>query len=124
MIQRARGFTLVEMLLALAILAALSVAAVTVLQNVMRADTLTRDKGERIQTLQQTFSQMAADFSQIIPAAAATARACFLPDAFSSAATTGRSLLAATVGPTLWGFCRVRKFRTSATACAAATWSV
>lgn len=67
MIQRARGFTLVEMLLALAILAALSVAAVTVLQNVMRADTLTRDKGERIQTLQQTFSQMAADFSQIIP---------------------------------------------------------
>ena len=99
MIQRARGFTLVEMLLALAILAALSVAAVTVLQNVMRADTLTRDKGERIQMLQQTFSQMAADF------------------------TTGRSLLAATVGPTLWGFCRVRKFRTSATACAAATWS-
>ena len=67
MIQRARGFTLVEMLLALAILAALSVAAVTVLQNVMRADTLTRDKGERIQMLQQTFSQMAADFSQIIP---------------------------------------------------------
>ncbi|WP_117085081.1 prepilin-type N-terminal cleavage/methylation domain-containing protein, partial [Klebsiella pneumoniae] len=51
MIQRARGFTLVEMLLALAILAALSVAAVTVLQNVMRADTLTRDKGERIQML-------------------------------------------------------------------------
>ncbi|CAH5695603.1 MULTISPECIES: type II secretion system minor pseudopilin GspJ [Klebsiella] len=67
MIQRARGFTLVEMLLALTILAALSVAAVTVLQNVMRADTLTRDKGERIQMLQQTFSQMAADFSQIIP---------------------------------------------------------
>ena len=67
MIQRARGFTLVEMLLALAILAALSVAAVTVLQNVMRADTLTRDKGGRMQALQLTFSQMAADFSQIIP---------------------------------------------------------
>ncbi|QHO87567.1 type II secretion system protein GspJ [Klebsiella michiganensis] len=67
MIQRARGFTLVEMLLALAILAALSVAAVTVLQNVMRADTLTRDKGGRMQALQLTFRQMAADFSQIIP---------------------------------------------------------
>lgn len=67
MIRRSSGFTLVEMLLALAILAALSVAAVTVLQNVMRADTLTRDKGGRMQALQQTFSQMAADFSQIIP---------------------------------------------------------
>lgn len=65
--QRSRGFTLIEMLLALAILAALSVAAITVLQNVMRADTLTRDKSERMQALQQTFSQMAADFSQIIP---------------------------------------------------------
>ncbi|HCB1497283.1 TPA: type II secretion system minor pseudopilin GspJ [Klebsiella michiganensis] len=67
MIKRSRGFTLVEMLLALAILAALSVAAITVLQNVMRADTLTRDKSERMQALQQTFSQMAADFSHIIP---------------------------------------------------------
>ena len=67
MIRRSSGFTLVEMLLALAILAALSVAAVTVLQNVMRADTLTRDKSGRMQALQQTFSQMAADFSQIIP---------------------------------------------------------
>lgn len=65
--QRSRGFTLIEMLLALAILAALSVAAITVLQNVMRADTLTRDKSERMQALQQTFNQMAADFSQIIP---------------------------------------------------------
>ena len=67
MIRRSSGFTLVEMLLALAILAALSVAAVTVLQNVMRADTLTREKSGRMQMLQQTFSQMAADFSQIIP---------------------------------------------------------
>ncbi|MDU1458573.1 MAG: prepilin-type N-terminal cleavage/methylation domain-containing protein, partial [Klebsiella sp.] len=51
MIRRSSGFTLVEMLLALAILAALSVAAVTVLQNVMRADTLTRDKSGRMQEL-------------------------------------------------------------------------
>ncbi|VDR29699.1 PilD-dependent protein pddD [Raoultella terrigena] len=67
-----RGFTLVEMLLALAILAALSVAAVSVLQNVIRADTLTKEKAQQIRTLQQTFSQMAADFNQIVPAAAAT----------------------------------------------------
>lgn len=38
------GFTLVEMLLALAILAALSIAAMAVLQNVLRADSLTREK--------------------------------------------------------------------------------
>ncbi|ROS18711.1 type II secretion system protein J (GspJ) [Raoultella terrigena] len=62
-----RGFTLVEMLLALAILAALSVAAVSVLQNVIRADTLTKEKAQQIRTLQQTFSQMAADFNQIVP---------------------------------------------------------
>lgn len=62
-----RGFTLVEMLLALAILAALSVAAVSVLQNVIRADTLTKEKAQQIQALQQTFSQMAADFNQIVP---------------------------------------------------------
>nr|VUD33574.1 General secretion pathway protein J [Raoultella sp. NCTC 9187] len=42
-----RGFTLVEMLLALAILATLSVAAVSVLQNVIRADTLTKRKRSR-----------------------------------------------------------------------------
>lgn len=53
-----RGFTLVEMLLALAILAALSVAAVSVLQNVIRADTLTKRKRSR-SALQQTFSQIA-----------------------------------------------------------------
>ncbi|MFK3704227.1 type II secretion system minor pseudopilin GspJ [Klebsiella sp. NPDC088457] len=64
---RIGGFTLVEMLLALAILAALSMAAVAVLQNVIRADRLTRDKGLQIQALQSTFSQMAADFNQIIP---------------------------------------------------------
>lgn len=124
MIRRSSGFTLVEMLLALAILAALSVAAVTVLQNVMRADTLTRDKGGRMQALQQTFSQMAADFSQIIPRRSRDSASLFLPGAFSSAATTGRSPLAATAGPILWGSCRVRKFRTSATACATASWNV
>ena len=42
MIRTMRGFTLVEMLLALAILAALSIAAMAVLQNVLRADSLTR----------------------------------------------------------------------------------
>lgn len=61
------GFTLVEMLLALAILAALSIAAMAVLQNVLRADSLTREKTLHVEALQRTFSQMAADFNQIIP---------------------------------------------------------
>ncbi|WP_434586320.1 type II secretion system minor pseudopilin GspJ [Klebsiella sp. R390] len=60
------GFTLVEMLLALAILAALSVAAMAVLQNVIRADTLTRDRTQQMQALQHTFSQMSSDINQII----------------------------------------------------------
>ncbi|GHK54166.1 hypothetical protein KPZU09_39020 [Klebsiella pneumoniae] len=42
-----RGFTLIETLLALAILAVLSAAAVMVLQNVIRADGLTREKACR-----------------------------------------------------------------------------
>lgn len=44
MITKMRGFTLIETLLALAILAVLSAAAVMVLQNVIRADGLTREK--------------------------------------------------------------------------------
>lgn len=71
------GFTLVEMLLALAILAALSIAAMAVLQNVLRADSLTREKTLHVEALQRTFSQMAADFNQIIRAAVARAPASF-----------------------------------------------
>lgn len=41
------GFTLVEMLLALAILAALSIAAMAILQNVLRADSLTGKNAAR-----------------------------------------------------------------------------
>lgn len=88
------------MLLALAILAALSVAAVTVLQNVMRADTLTRDKGGRMQALQLTFSQMAADFSQIIPRPQPRQREPVFCRTFSARRDDWRSPLAATAGPT------------------------
>ncbi|STW37709.1 general secretion pathway protein J [Klebsiella pneumoniae] len=47
MITKMRGFTLIETLLALAILAVLSAAAVMVLQNVIRADGLTARKASR-----------------------------------------------------------------------------
>ncbi|SQC39165.1 general secretion pathway protein J [Klebsiella pneumoniae] len=51
MITKMRGFTLIETLLALAILAVLSAAAVMVLQNVIRADGLTREKSQQIAAL-------------------------------------------------------------------------
>ena len=77
------GFTLVEMLLALAILAALSIAAMAVLQNVLRADSLTREKTLHVEALQRTSIRLSR-------AAVARAPASFLPDVFSSTAMTGR----------------------------------
>ncbi len=62
-----RGFTLIETLLALAILAVLSAAAVMVLQNVIRADGLTREKSQQIAALQRAFRQIADDVTHIIP---------------------------------------------------------
>ncbi len=62
-----RGFTLIETLLALAILAVLSAAAVMVLQNVIRADGLTREKTQQIAALQRAFRQIADDVTHIIP---------------------------------------------------------
>ena len=67
MITKMRGFTLIETLLALAILAVLSAAAVMVLQNVIRADGLTREKTQQIATLQRAFRQIADDVTHIIP---------------------------------------------------------
>lgn len=67
MITKIRGFTLIETLLALAILAVLSAAAVMVLQNVIRADGLTREKSQQIAALQRAFRQIADDVTHIIP---------------------------------------------------------
>ena len=67
MITKMRGFTLIETLLALAILAVLSAAAVMVLQNVIRADGLTREKSLQIAALQRAFRQIADDVTHIIP---------------------------------------------------------
>lgn len=88
--RKMHGFTLVEMLLALAILAALSVAAMAVLQNVIRADTLTRDKTQQMQALQHTFGQMSSDINQIIARRSRESSSLFLPDVTSSAVMTGR----------------------------------
>lgn len=124
MITKMRGFTLIETLLALAILAVLSAAAVMVLQNVIRADGLTREKSLQIAALQRAFRQIADDVTHIIPRRARNSDTFSSPDVSSCRATTGDWPSAAAAGQTRWGSSRARRSRTSATVCASSSLSV
>lgn len=61
----AGGFTLIEVLVALLVMASLSLGAYQVLQGVMRNDEVMRDRSERLATLQRVFNVMERDFSQM-----------------------------------------------------------
>ncbi|OVA36943.1 type II secretion system protein J, partial [Escherichia coli] len=65
--QRVKGFTLLEMLLALAVFAALSISAFQVLQGGIRAHELSRDKVQRLAELQRGTSQMGRALTKMLP---------------------------------------------------------
>ena len=60
-----RGFTLLEVLLAVSIFALVSIAGVTVLQTAIKSDEGTQSKTERIHQLQRAFIMIERDFNQV-----------------------------------------------------------
>lgn len=67
--QKQHGFTLIEMMLALAIFALLSLMGYQILQTVMRNGELTRQHVSRLEEIQRLFSLLDRDISQaMIPA--------------------------------------------------------
>lgn len=60
------GFTLLEMLIAIAIFAMLGLAANAVLQTVLKNDTATKDFAKRLKGLQQGFGVIGRDFGQMV----------------------------------------------------------
>jgi general secretion pathway protein J len=62
-----RGFTLLEVLLALVIFAVLSLSAYGVLQGVLRNDEVSRAKIARLSELQRAMATLARDLTQALP---------------------------------------------------------
>ena len=62
-----RGFTLLEMLVAIAIFATLSLGAYQVLQGVLTSDEVAKRKEARLSELQLAFSLLERDITQMVP---------------------------------------------------------
>ncbi|MEC4726193.1 type II secretion system minor pseudopilin GspJ [Shewanella sp. D64] len=60
------GFTLIEMLVAIAIFAMLGLASNAVLQTVMRNDEVTKEFSNKLKAIQQGFGALERDFSQMV----------------------------------------------------------
>lgn len=66
-VRRQRGFTLLEMLVAIAIFASLSMGAYQVLQGVLTSDEVAKKKEARLSELQLAFSLLERDVNQMVP---------------------------------------------------------
>lgn len=64
--RKVRGFTLIEVLLALMIFATLSVAANQIFRNVINANQQTEEVGDALKTLQRSLVIMDSDFRQML----------------------------------------------------------
>ena len=60
------GFTLLEMLIAIAIFAMLGIAANSVLSTVMKNDEVTKEFATRLKSLQQGFGALERDLGQMV----------------------------------------------------------
>ncbi|MBY5923521.1 type II secretion system minor pseudopilin GspJ [Ferrimonas balearica] len=65
--ERAQGFTLLEMLLAIAIFAVIGVASATILQQVTKVDGVSQGAQDDLKALQLAMNLMERDFGQMIP---------------------------------------------------------
>ena len=68
MLMQQRGFTLLEMLVAMAVFAIMSVAAYQGLHAVLLADHVTREQAQRLADLQVTLSVLERDLAQVVDA--------------------------------------------------------
>ncbi|WP_298775200.1 type II secretion system minor pseudopilin GspJ [uncultured Shewanella sp.] len=66
-INHQQGFTLLEMLIAIAIFAMIGLASNTVLHTVMLNDESTRDFSAKLKAMQQGFGMIERDFNQMVP---------------------------------------------------------